>query len=210
MTEDAPERRKAMLKRGVKILFFSTLAGLFVFGLLNFRNPARDKMVDTTITYTTTTYSQTIPLDVTPSVEEVVDSIPKYVSIPEGGLDWKLFAKTKSIPYSYDDENGKAAYGVKPEFPENLQKLGGQNIIMQGYMFPLHAEENQSVFLFGPFPVSCPYHYHVGPALVMEAHGREAIEFGFEPITLKGRLELVPRDDEYNVFYRLLEAERIE
>ena len=81
---------------------------------------------------------------------------------------------------------------------------------MQGYMFPLNAAENQSMFLFGPFPVSCPYHYHVGPALVIEAYGREKTEFGFEPITLKGTLELVPRDDDYNVFYRLREAQSIQ
>lgn len=70
-------------------------------------------------------------------------------------------------------------------------------------MFPLNADKGQKMFLFGPFPISCPYHYHVGPALVIEAYGLETIEFKYEPITIKGILELVIEDNEYNIFYRL-------
>ena len=51
--------------------------------------------------------------------------------------------------------------------------------------------------------------YHVGPALVIEAYSTEKIEFEFKPITLKGTLELITRDDDYNVFYRLRDARLI-
>lgn len=199
-----------IVKWAIKVVIYGGVAALFIYALMSAKKPDQGSMIDKTITYTTTsTETYTIPMNITPSPEEVVASIPKYVSVPEGGLNWKIFAETKSIPYSYTDEEGQELHGVKPEFPAALQNLDGQEITMQGYMFPLDAKDEQSVFIFGPFPVSCPYHYHVGPALVMEAYSREKITFGYEPITLKGKLELVPRDDTYNVFYRLREAKPV-
>lgn len=203
--------KKTLFKLAVKTLFFGGLAGLFIYSLLTFKRPDQSTVIDKAVTYTTTTSSETltIPLNIILSPEDVVASIPKYVTVPQGGLDWKLFTKTKSIPYSYSDEEGQEFHGVKPEFPPNLKKLDGQEITMQGYMFPLNADEGQSMFLFGPFPVSCPFHYHVGPALVIEAHAKDNIEFKYEPVTLKGKLELVPRDDKYNIFYRLKQTRKI-
>lgn len=135
--------------------------------------------------------------------------IPDFVDVPEGGVSWDVFVETKSIEYQHKDAEGRDIYGVKPEFSEDLKKLDGQIILMQGYMFPLESEEEQSLFLFGPFPVGCPYHYHAGPNLVIEARAKKKIKFDWEPVNLRGRLELVPRDDEYNVFYRLHEAELV-
>ena len=195
--------KKPLLKLSIQILFWSGLAILLVYGVVKMRHLNQKEMIDKTITYTTSTITTTIPLDLTPSPEEIVASIPEYVSVPEGGVDWKLFAKTQSIPYSFTNEKSEEHHGVKPKFTETIQELDGQTITMQGHMFPLSAEEKQSTFLFGPFPVSCPFHYHVGPALVMVAQGKEALALQWDPITIKGRLELVPQDDEYNVFYRL-------
>ena len=198
--------KKTLLKLIVKILFFSGLIGLFIYVMSNIKNPDQSTIIDRTITYTTITETNTIPMDIKPSSEEVVSSISKYVTVPEGGLDWKILAKTKSFAYSFTDEEGEEIHGVKPGFLPSLINLDGQSITMQGYMFPLNAAEDQPMFLFGPFPISCPYHYHVGPALVIETHATEEIEFKLEPITLKGTLELIPRDDEYSVFYRLKDA----
>ena len=114
-----------------------------------------------------------------------------------------LFAQTSSVPFSYVDENGERYEGVEPEFTDAIKKLDGQVVVMQGYVFPLNAPDGQSVFLFGPFPVSCPYHYHVGPALVIEAHAQKKIKYQWDAVDLQGRLELVPRDEKYGIFYRL-------
>lgn len=199
--------KEAVFKLCVKTLFLGFMLAFLIYSVLNIKIPDQSTIIDNTITYTTYTSEQKIPLNITPSPEQVVDSIEQYVTVPEGGVDWKLLAETKSIPYIFENEEGEELHGVKPEFAPDLQKLDGQEIIMQGYMFPLMAAEGQSMFLFGPFPVSCPYHYHVGPALVIEAYGREKIEFGYDAITLKGKLELVPREDSYNVFYRLRDAQ---
>lgn len=193
-----------MLKVTVKILFFGGLVGLFVYELLTQEAPDQGDLIDNTVTYTVTeTVMPSTSIRITPSPEEVVASIAEYVTVPDGGLDWKTFSETKSIPYSFEGDDGEELHGVRPEFPADLMALDGAEVLMQGYMFPLTAGEGQEIFLFGPFPVSCPYHYHVGPALVMEAYSQEKIEFGYDAITVRGRLELVPRNDDYSIFYRL-------
>jgi len=77
-------------------------------------------------------------------------------------------------------------------------------------MFPLDVTEDQRLFLFGPFPMSCPYQYHVGPALVLEVHAQDhPVAFSYDPVQLTGTLELVPEDKEYSVFYRLKDARKV-
>lgn len=194
-------------KCAVKIL---CLVGIICFlSCLAWRNIQLDQspLIEPTITYTTVSDTITTPLNFTPSSRQVIGAISQYVDVPEGGLDWKILAQTKAVTYSFRDQEGMERSGVKPEFTKAVQALDGKNITIQGYMFPLGAEEKQSVFLFGPFPVSCPFHYHVGPSLVIEAYVAEEIEFQWSPITVTGRLELVPHDDDYNVFYRLQEVE---
>ena len=77
-------------------------------------------------------------------------------------------------------------------------------------MFPLEATHDQKLFLFGPFPVSCPFHYHVGPSLVLEVNaGESPVAFDYEPIVIAGTLHLVENDPEYSVFYRLKNARQV-
>ena len=136
----------------------------------------------------------------------ITDYIKDFVTVPEGGLDWKLFAETESDPFTEEDEAGIYVVGVRPVFKEALKKYDGKVILLQGYMFPLDAEDKQTKFLYGPFPMSCPFHYHIGANLVIEVHPKEPVLFEWDAVNIKGRLELVPQDDEFNVFYRLHDA----
>lgn len=140
------------------------------------------------------------------SIDDLLSNIKDFVDTPKDGTPWRLFGETKQAPYSYEDEEGMEWSGVRPEFSDTLKKLDGTEIIMQGYMFPLGQGGKQPVFLFGPFPVSCPFHYHMPPNLLIEAHAKKPLDFSYDAINIKGRLELVPSDDEYNVFYRLNDA----
>lgn len=137
---------------------------------------------------------------------DLLEVIPEFVTTPEGGTSWNVFGETKENEYSYSVDGEYDFMGVKPEFSENLKKLDGQTIIIQGYMFPLGQEEAQATFLLGPFPLSCPYHYHVPPKLLLEVHAKTPIQFSYDAVNIQGALELVPNDDEYNVFYRLKDA----
>jgi len=95
-------------------------------------------------------------------------------------------------------------------FQEGVKALDGKEIIIKGYMFPLDETEEQTLFLLGPFPLSCPFRYHVGSSMVIEVHAEEKpVTFDYEPVTLTGVLELIPEDKEYNIFYRLKKAKKI-
>lgn len=137
------------------------------------------------------------------SDEEIIANIKEFVTTPDNGTNWETFGETKQIPYSYEDSDGYELNGVRPEFTENLKQLDGTTVILQGFMFPLGQEQDQETFLFGPFPVSCPFHYHVKPNLLIEAHAKETVKFSYDPINIKGTLELIYQDDEYNLFYKL-------
>lgn len=147
------------------------------------------------------------PADATFSKEYILTYIPQFVKTPEGGIAWEILAATKEVAYTDKDAQGFDIEGTKPEFTPAVLKLDKTQITMQGYMFPLEQGEAQSTFLFGPFPISCPYHYHVGPSMVIEVFAKSPVTFTYDPINLKGRMELVPRDDDFNVFYRLRDAE---
>lgn len=138
--------------------------------------------------------------------EMTPERIAEFVKTPENGTDWTIFAQTDSTPYIYKDEMGEEWDGLRPVFKPDLQALDGTEILIQGFMFPLTADERQSRFLFGPFPASCPFHYHVTNNLIVEVHMARPLAFTYDAVNLRGRLELVPQDDQFNVFYRLKDA----
>ena len=168
-------------------------------------DPSLDKGVMDIDSFETeiTTYTGTIG----PDPETILELIPDYVTTPEGGTPWKMFGATKEHEYSYTDEDGFEWTGIRPEFSEELKKLDQSNILIQGYMFPLSQDEKQSMFLFGPFPMSCPYHYHVPPRLLIEVHAKNPITFSYDAINIQGQLELVSEDIEYDMFFRLKNVE---
>ena len=54
--------------------------------------------------------------------------------------------------------------------------------------------------------MSCPYHVHASSNLIIEVHAKKAINYSYDAINIIGRLELVPKEDLYNIFFRLKEA----
>jgi hypothetical protein len=140
----------------------------------------------------------------------LADFAKDYVDVPKGGTDWKLFGKTKEINVEGKDKQGYDFQYFKPGFPAALKALDGKEITVKGFMFPLGAVDKQKLFLFGPFPVSCPFHYHVSPALVLEVHADKApIAFSYDAITLTGKLQLVSKDPENSTFYRLVDVTQV-
>ena len=139
------------------------------------------------------------------------DFIADYVDIPAGGLDWKVLGKTKVITIETKDADGMDLVYQKPEFTEAVKKLDRQTIRIKGYMFPLDGAEEQNQFLFGPFPLNCPFQYHVTPSLVLEVSlpKGKSIAFSYDPLTIEGTLELVPEDKDFSTFYRLRDAKII-
>ena len=138
--------------------------------------------------------------------DELLSSIDDFVSIPNGGTSWQIFGETEMNEYTITDPEGIEWIGFRPGFKENLKKLNGKKILIQGYMFPLEQKEKQKLFLLGPFPSTCPYHFHVDSNLIIEVHAENPVEVSYDAINISGKLELVERDDEFNIFYRLKES----
>lgn len=199
---------KFVVKALFGLLMVSILgAPFFMGGPRDRTNPLSHKQVkqlDGLITKVFTT--ETVPLQNTYTQEDIIANIKNFVETPDGGAAWDVFGETVQHDYSYKDEDGMEWSGVRPEFSDALKALDGTDILIQGYMFPLGQSEKQELFLLGPFPVSCPFHYHVTPNLIIEVHAKTPVAFSYDPVTIKGTLELVPTDDDYNVFYRLNEA----
>lgn len=141
------------------------------------------------------------------SQRTLADYVADYVDVPKGGTDRKVFSKTKEMEIKGRDADGMDYEFVKPAFPPQVQALDGKTVTVKGFMFPLESEEAQKLFLLGPFPVSCPYHYHVTPSMVIEVHAdKKPVKFTYDPITVTGTLRLVPQDFDTGVFYRLEQA----
>jgi hypothetical protein len=140
----------------------------------------------------------------------MLDYIEEFVDVPEGAIDWKIFGATKEVAAKGKTDDGYDIEYTKPEFSPELKMLDGKEITVKGFMFPLEAEEKQKLFLFGPFPVSCPFHYHAGPSLILQVNADEnPVQFDYDPVVITGTLELVPDDPEYNTFYRLKNARKV-
>ncbi len=140
----------------------------------------------------------------------IEDLIKEYIDLPKGATDWKLFSSTISNSIETKDADGLEYQYYKPAFQDDLKKLDGKEIVLKGYIFPLDESEEQKTFLFGPFPLNCPFQYHVDPRLVVEVDAQKnPVTFDYEPVTIKGKLELVPNDPENSTFYRLKAARKI-
>ena len=138
--------------------------------------------------------------------EDLMSNIDDFISLPKGGTSWQTFGETGMKEYPYIDNEGNEWIGIRPEFTDKIKKLDTKEILVQGYMFPLEQSEKQSLFLLGPFPISCPYHPHTQSNLLIEVHADKPVLFSYDAINIRGKLELVPKDDEYNMFYRLKNA----
>jgi len=139
----------------------------------------------------------------------ILSNIDDFVKVPKGGIHWKVFGETIMKEYTFFDKEGNEWEGVRPEFKDQIKKLDKKKILIQGYMFPLEQDEKQKLFLLGPFPVSCPYHPHISANLIIEVHAKSPIVFSYDAVNIKGKLELVPKDNDYNVFFRLRDAQLV-
>ena len=140
---------------------------------------------------------------------ELLKYVDDFITLPKGGISWNIFGETGMKEYTFDDKEGNEYIGYRPLFSEKIRKLDSQDILVQGYMFPLEQDDEQSLFLLGPFPLSCPYHPHTQSNLLIEVHAKKPVLFSYDAVNIKGELELVAKDDEFNMFYRLKNAELV-
>ena len=152
-----------------------------------------------------------IEIEDSESIEQsdLIPYIEDFINLPKGGTPWIIFGETGMQEYQIIDNEGYEWIGVRPKFSEKIKKLESKEILVQGYMFPLEQDEKQSLFLLGPFPLTCPYHPHSTSNLLIEVHAESPIIFSYDAVNIRGKLELVHKDDEYNIFFRLNNAQLV-
>ena len=137
-----------------------------------------------------------------PSENEVIENIYKPLKVTGDALPWNLFSKTKEIEDCTVDKDGYDYCLIKPLYDSEIKKFNDTTVTVMGFMFPLEQSEKQKKFLLGPYPLGCPFHYHVGASQVIEINSTEPIGFSFDPITITGKLK-VEYNKETGTFYYL-------
>ena len=96
-----------------------------------------------------------------------------------------------------------------PQFARDIRNLDQKTVRVSGYMIPLGYEEEQTHFLISAWPGDgCYFHLPGGPNSVIEVKAQRGVEFTYDTIAVKGKLELL-RDDPYGLLYRMVDAEPV-
>ncbi|MCG8493183.1 MAG: DUF3299 domain-containing protein [Sneathiellales bacterium] len=143
--------------------------------------------------------------ELTPEERADFEANWKPIEVTGTAIPWKIFASTQSIENCKTDKEGYDECILKPEYTKNIMDLDGTEVTLMGFMFPLEPTENQKNFLIGPYPLSCPYHYHIGPENIVEVLADKGVKFSFSPVTIRGTL-VVRYNEETGIFYYLENA----
>ncbi|MDG1286226.1 MAG: DUF3299 domain-containing protein [Rickettsiales bacterium] len=137
-----------------------------------------------------------------PMPEYLMEEDWEPLQVTGGAIAWEVFATTKEHESCTMGDDGYDICLIKPEYSKAVKALDGKHVTLMGYMFPLEQSEKHKNFLIGPYPLSCPFHYHVGPTQMVEVFTEEPIALSYEPISLEGTLQLRFNEDT-GVFYYL-------
>jgi uncharacterized protein len=111
-------------------------------------------------------------------------------------LSWKLLAQVELV---------KAKDRYMPQFSQNVAALDQKEVKIQGFMMPLQVGDKQTHFVLSAMPATCSFCLPGGPEALVEVKAKRPVKYGFEPITMSGKLSVL-KDDPTGVFYRITEA----
>ncbi len=125
---------------------------------------------------------------------------PSYASKPlpelKGVVSWKTLAEVQTV---------KQKDRFIPEFGKNVATLDKKEVKLQGFMMPLDMGEKQKRFILAAMLPSCSFCLPGGPEQMVEVQAKTPVKYGFEPIIVSGRFEVL-RDDAMGLYYRLTDA----
>ena len=125
-------------------------------------------------------------------------------ALAQGMETWNVFAKTKFEP-KFDERLGE--YLFYPTFTEDIKKLEGKEITLEGFYVPF-APEGDDYIILSKFPMSqCFFCGGGGPESVAEVNfAKEPGRFQVDDlITVKGKLKL-NADDLDHINFILIDA----
>lgn len=94
---------------------------------------------------------------------------------------------------------------VFPVFPPPVLALNNTTQRIQGFMMPLEPGEKQKHFLVSSVPMSCSFCVPGGPESMVEIKTKTPVKYTMEPVVVEGRLSVMT-DDEYGLYYRIVDA----
>jgi uncharacterized protein len=111
-------------------------------------------------------------------------------------LSWKVLAQVELV---------KMKDRYVPQFSQAVASLDQKEVKIQGFMMPLQVGDKQSHFVLAAMPVTCAFCLPGGPESLVEVKAKRPVKYGFEPITMSGKLSVL-KDDPTGVFYRITDA----
>ena len=113
-------------------------------------------------------------------------------------LSWKLLAQVELV---------KMKDRYVPQFAQSVASLDQKEVKVQGFMMPLQVGDKQTHFVLSAMPSTCAFCLPGGPESLVEVKTKRPVKYGFEPITVTGKLSVL-KDDPTGVFYRITDAVR--
>ncbi len=114
-----------------------------------------------------------------------------YLKPIKDALAWDVFATTT-------EKDSRPVFG-------EIKNHEKKEITLYGYMFTMFQKYPLKHFILGPYPNTCPFHYHVRKNLIVEVIPEQAMTYSDSPVLLKGTLKLVT-DDSEDTYYLLKHA----
>ena len=111
----------------VLTLFFTTIYFDRAYGYAHFTKILSGNQKMITEVFSTEDLSQEDPN----FMYEMFSSIDDFVSLPEGGTPWKVFADTGMNEYTFEDSEGFEWTGVRPQFTDEIKKLANKKTTFQ-------------------------------------------------------------------------------
>jgi hypothetical protein len=111
-------------------------------------------------------------------------------------VSWKLLAQVELV---------KMKDRYVPQYSAGVASLDQKQVKVQGFMMPLQPGDKQTHFVLSAMPQTCSFCMPGGPEQMVEVKSKTAVKYGFEPVTLSGKL-MVLKEDPTGVFYRLVDA----
>lgn len=106
-------------------------------------------------------------------------------------------------------ELAKQSGKLRPVFAPAVTALNGKAVKVEGFMIPLDIGDKQKRFLLVAAPPHCSFCLPAGPDAMIEIRAKSNVRYGFEAVSLSGTLQVL-NDDPAGLYYRLIEAVRIE
>lgn len=115
--------------------------------------------------------------------------------------------RTDVLPWSVltDVKTRISKNRVFPVFPPAVLALKDKTQRIQGFMMPLEPGEKQKHFLISSVPLTCSFCVPGGPESMVEIKTKTPVKYTMEPVVVEGRLSVMT-DDEYGLYYRIVDA----